>query len=406
MFKNVKLTGKIIGSIVITLVVTSAISFWITQRRVNEQAEEAFRDKIRQITGMATATRTWFSQNIETLVPGNDFKHLNQVPVVVAWSVAQQYAEQQEMSFKTPSMRPRDPKNQPDELERRALESFEKDSSLKEYSERLVEDGKDVMFYAQPVRLTQDCLLCHGDPAGAKDPFGYVKEGMKAGDLRGAFTVRASTQALVQTASTNSLSLFLTSLFTLLTAAAVVFWLMRKLVVRPLSASVELANRIAANDLSVDDLVVDAEDEIGETTAALNQMKNNLREIVRAISGTAVHVASASEELSSSASQQANGAETQNSQTTQVATAMQEMSSTVLQVSENSNRAAEASRHAAETAREGGEIVEETLGKMRIIADSVGGTARKMEELEKAPIRSDASPESLTTSQIRLTYWH
>ncbi len=384
MFKNVKLTGKIIGSIVITLVVTSAISFWITQRRVNEQAEEAFRDKIRQITGMATATRTWFSQNIETLVPGNDFKHLNQVPVVVAWSVAQQYAEQQEMSFKTPSMRPRDPKNQPDELERRALESFEKDSSLKEYSERLVEDGKDVMFYAQPVRLTQDCLLCHGDPAGAKDPFGYVKEGMKAGDLRGAFTVRASTQALVQTASTNSLSLFLTSLFTLLTAAAVVFWLMRKLVVRPLSASVELANRIAANDLSVDDLVVDAEDEIGETTAALNQMKNNLREIVRAISGTAVHVASASEELSSSASQQANGAETQNSQTTQVATAMQEMSSTVLQVSENSNRAAEASRHAAETAREGGEIVEETLGKMRIIADSVGGTARKMEELGKS----------------------
>jgi methyl-accepting chemotaxis protein len=384
MFKNVKLTGKIIGSIVITLVVTSAISFWITQRRVNEQAEEAFRDKIRQITGMATATRTWFSQNIETLVPGNDFKHLNQVPVVVAWSVAQQYAEQQGMSFKTPSMRPRDPKNQPDELERRALESFEKDSSLKEYSERLVEDGKDVMFYAQPVRLTQDCLLCHGDPAGAKDPFGYVKEGMKAGDLRGAFTVRASTQALVQTASTNSLSLFLTSLFTLLTAAAVVFWLMRKLVVRPLSASVELANRIAANDLSVDDLVVDAEDEIGETTAALNQMKNNLREIVRAISGTAVHVASASEELSSSASQQANGAETQNSQTTQVATAMQEMSSTVLQVSENSNRAAEASRHAAETAREGGEIVEETLGKMRIIADSVGGTARKMEELGKS----------------------
>lgn len=207
MFKNVKLTGKIIGSIVITLVVTSAISFWITQRRVNEQAEEAFRDKIRQITGMATATRTWFSQNIETLVPGNDFKHLNQVPVVVAWSVAQQYAEQQGMSFKTPSMRPRDPKNQPDELERRALESFEKDSSLKEYSERLVEDGKDVMFYAQPVRLTQDCLLCHGDPAGAKDPFGYVKEGMKAGDLRGAFTVRASTQALVQTASTNSLAL-------------------------------------------------------------------------------------------------------------------------------------------------------------------------------------------------------
>jgi methyl-accepting chemotaxis protein len=207
---------------------------------------------------------------------------------------------------------------------------------------------------------------------------------MKAGDLRGAFSVRASTEGLAQTASSNSLALFLTSLLTLLTAAGVVFWLMRKLVVKPLSASVELANKIAANDLSVDDLSVDAQDEIGETTSALNQMKNNLREIVQAIAGTAEHVASASEELSSSASQQAQGAETQNSQTTQVATAMQEMSATVLQVSENSNKAAEASRQAAETAREGGLIVEETLGKMRVIADSVGGTAKKMEELGKS----------------------
>ena len=63
---------------------------------------------------------------------------------------------------------------------------------------------------------------------------------------------------------------------------------------------------------------------------------------------------------------------------------MQEMSSTVLQVSENSNRASEASRKAAETAREGGQIVDDTLTKMRNIADSVGGTAKKMEELGKS----------------------
>lgn len=63
---------------------------------------------------------------------------------------------------------------------------------------------------------------------------------------------------------------------------------------------------------------------------------------------------------------------------------MQEMSSTVAQVSDNSNKAAEASRQAAETARHGGSIVEETLNKMRVIAESVRGTARKMEELGKS----------------------
>ena len=76
MLKRVRLTAKIVATIVITLIVTSAISFWITQRRVNQQAEEAFRDKVRQITGMANATRAWFSQNIEVFVPGQEFKHL------------------------------------------------------------------------------------------------------------------------------------------------------------------------------------------------------------------------------------------------------------------------------------------------------------------------------------------
>jgi methyl-accepting chemotaxis protein len=299
MISKIKLTGKIVGSIVATLIVTSAVSFWITQRRVNQQAEEAFRDKVRQITGMAAATRTWFSANLDSMVPDRNFKTLNQVPVVVAWSVAQQYANSQDMEFHTPSLTPRDPKHQPDPFERRALEAFQKDPELKEFSERENDNGKDFMRYAQAVRLTQDCLVCHGDPAGEKDPFGYRKEGMKAGDLRGAFTVKASTEGLVKTASSNSLALFLCSFLTLLAAAGVVFALVHKLVVKPLSASVTLANKIAAKDLSVPDLPVKTQDEIGEANQALNQMKNNLHEVIHLIAGTSVSIASASDQLSS-----------------------------------------------------------------------------------------------------------
>ncbi len=142
--------------------------------------------------------------------------------------------------------------------------------------------------------------------------------------------------------------------------------------------------RVAANDLATDDAEITTEDEIGQAGTAFNRMKNSLREMIQSIAGTAQHVASASEELSSSATQQAQSAETQKDQTAQVATAMQEMSSTVLQVSENSNKAAEASRQAAETARRGGAIVEETLSRMRAIADSVSSTAKKMDELGKS----------------------
>jgi methyl-accepting chemotaxis protein len=160
------------------------------------------------------------------------------------------------------------------------------------------------------------------------------------------------------------------------------------LIVRSITGSIagmlSLIQEIASNYLAADDLEITTQDEIGQAGIALNKMKNNLSEIVQSIAATAEHVASASEELSSSASLQAQGAETQSNQTTQAATAMQEMSSTVMQVSENSSKAAEASRQAAETARQGGSIVEDTLSKMRVIAVSVEGTAKKMEELGKS----------------------
>jgi len=131
-------------------------------------------------------------------------------------------------------------------------------------------------------------------------------------------------------------------------------------------------------------LEIDSRDEIGEVARWFNTFMEKLQGILLQFASTAEHVASASEELSSSATLQAQGAETQKDQTAQVATALQEMSSTVLQVSENSGKAAEASRKAAETARHGGAIVDQTLGKMRTIAESVSGTAKKVGELGKS----------------------
>jgi methyl-accepting chemotaxis protein len=151
-----------------------------------------------------------------------------------------------------------------------------------------------------------------------------------------------------------------------------------------IAAMLHMAQQIADNNLALEDLEIKSRDEIGKAGTALNQMKNNLREVIRSIAGTAEHVASASEEISSAAAQQAKSAEIHKDQTTQVATSLQQMAATVLQVSENSTAAADASRRAAEVARDGGTIVEETLSKMRAIADSVSSTAKKVEELGKS----------------------
>ena len=353
MLKKMKLNGKILGSIVLTLLLASAVSFWITQRRVNQQAEESFRDKVRQISGMASATRDWSANNSEVL------------------GIAKQYAADQHMTFRMPSLRPRDAKNQPSEFERRALEAFEKDPVLPEYSERVVEDGKDTMHYARAVRLAEDCLACHGEPAGEKDPFGYAKEGLKVGDLRGAFVVNASTEGLAQTARSNSMALFLTSLLTLLAAAGVVFVLVRKLVTKPLSSAVDLANKIAGNNLAMEDLPVESEDEIGGVTSALNTMKNNLRGLLQAIAETAEQVAASSEELSATSQQiTANSEETTaqakvvseaggqvNANLQTLASGAEEMNSTIGEIAKNATEAARVAGEAVATAESANQTV-------------------------------------------------
>ncbi|MGB2636470.1 MAG: methyl-accepting chemotaxis protein [Candidatus Acidiferrum sp.] len=370
MFKKWNLTQKVIVSISAVLIVTSLLSFWITRERVNRQAEEAFRDKVRQITGMATATREWYSANLGKLVPNQDFKHIEQVPVVVAWKVAQQYAQSAGMEFKTPSPHPRNPHNAPDEFEQRALTQFEQHVDLKEYSERVTENGREWMRYAQPVRTTQDCLFCHGDPVGAKDPFGYAKEGMKVGELRGAFSVKAPVDELLANASSNSRMLFLTSLFTLLAACLAVVLVIRSTVIKPLLGIKKLLQSLADGDLT-QRMDFTNKDEVGQMGEALNATVGRISQVIREIGEESVNVANASEEFSAVSQQisanseetsaQANAVSNATEQVNRglqtVATSTEEMSASIREIAKNTTEAAKVADSAMRTALETNAVV-------------------------------------------------
>ena len=156
---------------------------------------------------------------------------------------------------------------------------------------------------------------------------------------------------------------------------------------RPLRRTARILEDIAEGEGDLTKrLEIATKDEFGEVAKWLNLFLDRLHKIISQVAATAEQVASASAQLTATAALQAQAAESQKDQTSQVATAMQEMSVAVVDVESNSSRAAEASRQAAEVARKGGLIVEETLTGMRAIAESVGKTAKKMEELGR---RSD-----------------
>ena len=86
-----------------------------------------------------------------------------------------------------PKESPRNPQNAPGELESRVLKEFA-DTGLRE--KVIVE--KDRILYFKSIILSEDCLYCHGDPKGERDPSGGLKEGWRAGEAHGAFVIISS----------------------------------------------------------------------------------------------------------------------------------------------------------------------------------------------------------------------
>jgi methyl-accepting chemotaxis protein len=165
-----------------------------------------------------------------------------------------------------------------------------------------------------------------------------------------------------------------------LTGIAIATFIARS-ITRGMSGMLSMIQEIASKNLARPDIEVTSQDEIGQAEAALNGMKNSLRELINSIADTAEHVASASQEISSSAEQSAENTRVQSDQTQQVVAATLEMASRVQQVLASTVTASDSSQKAAEAAHRGGQVVEEALATIRSIADSSKGVAASIATL-------------------------
>ncbi|MGE4505336.1 MAG: methyl-accepting chemotaxis protein, partial [Desulfovibrionaceae bacterium] len=101
----------------------------------------------------------------------------------------------------------------------------------------------------------------------------------------------------------------------------------------------------------------------------------------------AERVASASEELSASADEQANGAQRQKQQTDTVATAMEEMTATVLEVARNASATSMAAGEANDSAREGVAMVGQAVNAIHGVSESADKLANMVGQLDSQSVQ-------------------
>ena len=185
-----------------------------------EQTRDAFVNKARAICLTAESTRQEMESkwgmgifSAEQLKAyqqeGRSDKILAVVPVVTAWNAAMRKAAEGGYTFKVPKFNPRNTANEPDSLEARALKAMQTEN-LSEYVE--IDENLNAVRYFRAVKLTQPCLLCHGEPASSKalwgndkglDPTGGKMENWQVGEIHGAFEIIQSLDAADQALAAN-----------------------------------------------------------------------------------------------------------------------------------------------------------------------------------------------------------
>jgi methyl-accepting chemotaxis protein len=153
-----------------------------------------------------------------------------------------------------------------------------------------------------------------------------------------------------------------------------------RLITKPISRAVEVANRLAEGDLTMA-IGPTGKDETGQLLLAMGLMVEKLRNLVTRTVSISGSVAAASTQLHATADQIATGAEEVASQTGTVATASEEMAATSSDIARNCLAAAEASQQSTSATNAGAKVVQETIDGMVSIADRVRQTAKTVEIL-------------------------
>ena len=357
------LNKKIVFISVASVALSTAVALSVQSYALRSQGIELTRDTMRAAVISAESIRAATSslrarhafQEAALLDQAKNTSDFHQstlydtVPVVSAWRSIERVARQEGFEFRVPKLHPRNPQNEPTPTEAAILETLEK-TGAEEYFK--VDRAANSIVYARPIRLTADCLGCHGDPASSpthdgKDVLGFRMEGWHEGDIHGAFVLTAHLDQVDHVASARAQAdATRTTLLWMLPAALLIvgafLFYGRRSIIRPLLEVVETTHRASV-----------------ETSEASRQ------------------IAAASQSLAENATEQAASLESINAALATVA----EKSRSTAQAAGEAKSFADESSGAAQRGIEDIGRMDSAMGEIRIATQSVSRIAKTIDEV-------------------------
>lgn len=278
-----------------------AVSTMVDKARAICLSAEAAREQTQKQWDLGVLThdqlRVWSEQ-------GKQEKVLASVPIVNAWNTAMAKAKAGGYEFRVPALKPRNPNNEPNEMERRVLQRMTEEQ-LGEYFE--VDSEANAVHYFRPVVLSQSCLICHGDPAKAEalwgrtdgtDATGHPMDNWDVGAVHGAFEIVQSLDAAqAEVASSVTMGLCLVTI-SLVVAGILTLVTVRAVTRRISSSAAAISTASATLRHTSQDLDQHAQDACAESTAITSdakQVSSNMSSIATAVSEMGISIADISQ---------------------------------------------------------------------------------------------------------------
>lgn len=401
--KQLSFRTKLIGFVGSAIVLVAGISLFSSWFEFRGNAKQQTVSQAKVILDLAQSTREQMAHRWERGVfqqeqlrkwadEGELDLVLDTVPIVAAWKTIEDAANEGEFSFRSPRNNPRNPRNEPDEIDRMALDRFAKDPSLNDF---VYEDtANNAIRYLRPVRLTGECLRCHGDPDTSEslwgnphglDGTGTKMEGLKAGDLYAAFAISQSLKPAQDRAMAQMFQMLVIILCSSGVALFFIGWLLQKMAIRPLLEMSDTCTRLASGDLNTH-VSITHSDEFGILQNGISQLVDRMRGLVLKLknqsidnssqamdldSGLSLTPMEASDELSNAVAGMRDAINVVTNDVSAVATATNQIQNTVESVEGNTRVTAESAQAASALASEGTTHIRELSEAARGIGEII-----------------------------------
>ncbi len=348
-----KIGTKILLAALGAVVVSVGVGLWVQQRVIREQGIAQTRDTMRAAIIAAENVRESISdlaenqafdreRLLEEYRQSGDLRGstlYRTIPVVAAWEAIGQVAKKENYEFRIPRENARNPANLPRPEERKILDALEREGKPEFFE---VDTAQGIITYARPIVMTQDCLSCHGDPARSptkdgKDILGFAMEGWKAGEVHGAFVLKADLARVDHAVSAGTTKLVSWMLPVTLLIGVGFFVLTRRSIERP------------------------------------------LRRAADALAGGSEQIVSAATQVAGSSTSLAQGASEQAARLEETSASVEELTGMTRRNTESANKA----REAAEVARTAADAGTEAVGQLGVAMRDLSASSQEVVKIVK-----------------------